>query len=159
VAQQRTLETVVHRGNLLERERETEVAGVKQRHHPWVWKRCRGGGVREIRLVEHMSGDEDTARGEVKATVPLVVKGVTEKHTMSGAGRQLVRSSGSGDRVTSAPEDTKVIVARRGTEESMVRSQSRGSSGKKMVEQVGGGVEALGPEVREQRGHGSEGCT
>jgi hypothetical protein len=64
-------------------------------------------GVGEIRLVEHnVSGDEDSARGE--ATVPLVVRGVTEKHT-SGAGRQLVRSSGSGVRVTSAPKDTKVI--------------------------------------------------
>jgi hypothetical protein len=65
-------------------------------------------GVGEIRLVEHnVSGDEDSARGE--ATIPLVVRGVTEKHTTSGAGRQLVRSSGSGVRVTSAPEDTKVI--------------------------------------------------
>jgi hypothetical protein len=94
-----------------------------------------------------MSGDEDLARGEVKATVPFVVRGVTEKHT-SGAGRQLVRSSGSGVRVISAPEDTKVIVARRGTEESVVRSQSRGSSGRRTVEQIGGGVEALGLEAR-----------
>jgi hypothetical protein len=60
-----------------------------------------------------VSGDEDSARGEVKATIPLVVRGVTEKHTLSGARHQLVRSSGGGVRVTSAPEDTKVIVARR----------------------------------------------
>jgi hypothetical protein len=125
----------------------------KQRRQLKVWRRCRGGGVREIRLVEHnVSVDEDSARGEVKAAVPLVVRGVTEKHTTSGAGRRLVRSSGSGVRVTSAPEVTKVIVARRGTKESMVRSQSRGSSGRKTVEQVGGGVEALGPEARGQRG-------
>jgi hypothetical protein len=81
-----------------------------------------------------------------------VVRGVTEKHTTSGARRQLVRSSGSGVRVTSAPEDTKVIVARRGTEKSMVRSQSRRSCGRKTVEQVGSGVEALGPKARGQRG-------
>jgi len=37
--------------------------------------RCGGGGVREIRLVKHnVSGDEDPARGEVKASVPLVVR-------------------------------------------------------------------------------------
>ena len=60
-------------------------------------------------------------------------------------------------RVTSTPEDTKVIVARRGTEESMVRSQSRGSSGRKTVEQVGSGVETLRPETRGQR-PGSEEC-
>jgi hypothetical protein len=104
-----------------------------------------------------VSGDEDSARGEVKATVPLVVRGVTEKHTTSGAGCQLLRSSGSGVRVTSAPEDT-MIVARRGTEESIVRSQSRGSSGRKTVEEVGGGMEALGPEARGQRGLDQEGA-
>jgi hypothetical protein len=60
-----------------------------------------------------VSGDEDSARGEVKATIPLVVRGVTEKHTLSGVRHQLVRSSGGGVRVTSTPEDTKVIVARR----------------------------------------------
>ena len=57
--------------------------------------RCRGGGVREIRLVKHnVSGDEDPARGEVKAAVPLVVRGVTKKHTMSRAGCQLVEMLG-----------------------------------------------------------------
>ena len=46
-----------------------------------------------------MSGDQDAARGEVKASVPLVIRGVTKEHT-SRAGRQLVRSSGGGVRVT-----------------------------------------------------------
>jgi hypothetical protein len=46
----------------------------------------------------------------------------------------------------------KVIVARRGAEESLVRSQSRGSSERKTVEQVGGGVEALSPEAWGKRG-------
>jgi hypothetical protein len=99
-----------------------------------------------------MTGDEDPTRSKIKATVPLVVRGVTEKHTTSRSGRQLVRSSGNRVRVTSAVEDTKVIVARRGTKESVVRSRSRGSSGRKAVEQVGGGVEALGPEARGRRG-------
>jgi hypothetical protein len=87
----------------------------KQRCQLRAWRRCRGGRVKEIRLVEHnVSRNEDSARGEVKATLPLVVRGVTEKHTTNGAGRQLVRSRGGGVRVTSAPEDTKMIVARRG---------------------------------------------
>ena len=67
-----------------------------------------------------MSGDQDAARGEVKASVPLVVRGVTKEHTPSRAGRQLVRSSGGGVRVTRTPEDPKVVVARRGTEEIVV---------------------------------------
>ena len=61
-----------------------------------------------------MSGDQDAARGEVKASVTLVVRGVTKKHTTSRAGRQLVRSSGGDVRITCTPKDTKVVVARRG---------------------------------------------
>jgi hypothetical protein len=45
-----------------------------------------------------------------------------------------------------------VLVARWGIEESMVRSRGRGSGGRKMVEQVGGGVETLSLETRWQRG-------
>ena len=60
-----------------------------------------------------MPGDQDAARGEVKASVPLVVRGVPKEHT-SRAGRQLVRSGGGGVRVTRTPEDPKVVVARRG---------------------------------------------
>ena len=54
-----------------------------------------------------------------------------------------MRSGGGGVRVTRTPEDPKVVVERRGTEESVVWSGSRRSSGWKAVEQVGGGVEAL----------------
>ena len=60
-----------------------------------------------------MSGDQDAARGEVKASVPLVVRGVPKEHTPSRVGRQLVRSGGGGVRVTRTPEDPKVVVARR----------------------------------------------
>ena len=47
-----------------------------------------------------MSGDQDAVRGEAKASVLLVVMGVTKEHTTSRAGHQLVRSSGGGVRVT-----------------------------------------------------------
>ena len=73
------------------------------------------------------------------------------RNTTSRAGRQLVRSGGGGVRVTRTPEDPKVVVARRRTEESVVWSESRRSSGRKTVEQVGGGVEALNPEARGER--------
>jgi hypothetical protein len=36
-----------------------------------------------------VSGDEDSVKGEVEATV-LLVRGVTEKHTTCQAGRHLV---------------------------------------------------------------------
>ena len=97
-------------------------------------------------------------RGEVKATVPLVVRGVTKKHTPCRAGRQLVSSSGGDVRVTCTPEDTEVIVARRGTEKGVVWSGSRASRGRKAVEQVGGGVETLSPEAGRQRGLDQKGA-
>ena len=96
-----------------------------------------------------MSGDQNATRGDVKASVYLVVRGVPEEHTTSRAGRQLVRSGGGGVRVTRTPEDPKVVVAWMGTEKSVVWSGSRRSSGRKTVEQVGGGVEALSPEDRQ----------
>lgn len=58
-----------------------------------------------------------------------------------------MRSSGSGVRVASTPEDTEVVIARRGTEECLVRSGGRARSGRETVEEVGRGVEALGPEA------------
>ena len=111
----------------------------------------------EIRLVKHnVSGDENPARSEVKASVPLVVSGVTKKHT-SRAGRQLVRSSGKDVRVTCTPEDPKVVVAIKGTEKSVVWSGKRGSIGRKVVKQVGGGVETR-PRSGEAERPESEGC-
>ena len=86
-----------------------------------VWRRWSTGNPTRQRDV---SGDQDAARGEVKASVPLVVRGVPKKHTTSRAGRQLVRSSGGGVRVTRTPENPKVVVARRGTEKSVVWSLS-----------------------------------
>jgi hypothetical protein len=59
-------------------------------------------------------------------------------------------SSGNDVGVENTREDTKVVVARRDLEESMVWSQSRGSSGRKMIEQVGGGVKTLHLEARGQ---------
>ena len=69
-----------------------------------------------------------------------------------------MRSSGGGVRVTRTPEDPKVVVARRGIEKSVMWSGSRRSSGRKTVEQIGGGVEALSPEARGQRGLDQKGA-
>jgi hypothetical protein len=63
-----------------------------------------------------------------------------------------VRRCGSKVRVASAPEDTKVSVGRSGTKESVVRSRSERSCGRKTVKKVGGSVKALCPEARGQGG-------
>jgi hypothetical protein len=81
-----------------------------------------------------------------------MVRGVTKEHTTCRARYELMRSSGSKIRIASAPEDTKVSVSGRGTEESVVRSRSRRSGGRKMVEKVGDGVKALYPEARGKGG-------
>jgi hypothetical protein len=76
-----------------------------------------------------------------------MVMGVTKEHTTGRARCELMSSSGSKIRVASAPGDTKVSVSGRGTEESVVRSPSGRSGGRKTVEKVGGGVKTLGPEA------------
>jgi hypothetical protein len=53
----------------------------------------------------------------------------------------------------------KVNVGRRGTEESVVRSRSVRSCGRKMVKKVSGGVKALCPEARGAGRPGSKECT
>ena len=69
-----------------------------------------------------------------------------------------MRSCGGGVRVTRTPEDPKVVVARKGTEESVVWSGSKRSNGRNTVNQVGGGVEALGLEAWGQRGLDQKGA-
>jgi hypothetical protein len=66
--------------------------------------------------------DEDSVGGEVKTLIPLLVGGVTEEDTASGARGELMRSSGSEIGVASAPEDTKMVVRGMDAEESVVRS-------------------------------------
>jgi hypothetical protein len=79
-----------------------------------------------------------------------VVQEVSKEDTESGSGSQLVRSSGCGVRVTRTPEDSKVVISRRGTKKSVVRRRSRASSGRKAVKKIGGGVQALYPEASEK---------
>jgi hypothetical protein len=98
-----------------------------------------------------MARDEDLSGGKVKATVPLVIRRVLKEDTESRTGCQLVGSSGSGVGVTRTPEDLNVIVPRRGTEKSMVWRGSGAGSGRKTVEEVDGGVQALSPESSRKR--------
>jgi hypothetical protein len=94
-----------------------------------------------------MARDEDATRGKIIAPVPLVVRGVPEEDTESRTGCQLVGSSGRGVRVARTPEDTKVVIPRRGAEQSMVRGRSGTGSERKAVKEIGGGVQALSPEA------------
>jgi hypothetical protein len=111
-----------------------------------------------------MARNEDPLGGKIKTPVALVIRRVPEEDTEGGAGVQLVGRCGSGVRVTRTPEDAKVIVPRRGTEKGVVWRRSWTGSGRKTVEEVGGGVQALSPEASRERGlkqkgaHGVVGC-
>jgi hypothetical protein len=98
-----------------------------------------------------MARDEDPTRGKVKATVTLVIRRVPEKDIESRTGCQLVGSGGCGVRVTRTPEDSKMIVPRRGTKKSVVWRGSWAGSGRKTVKEIGGGVQALSPEASRKR--------
>ena len=68
-------------------------------------------------------------------------------------------SGGGGVRVTRTPENSKVIVPRRGTEKSVVWCGSWAGNGRKAVKEIGGGVQTLSPEasresLEQKRAHG-----
>lgn len=44
---------------------------------------------KDILIEDNMTGDDDAVGEEVKASVPLMIRGVTEEKTMSGAGEIL----------------------------------------------------------------------
>jgi hypothetical protein len=71
-----------------------------------------------------VSRNDDPTRGKVEAAVSLVIRGVPEEDTPSRARSELVGGGGSGVRVARTAEDSEVVVARRGTEKSVVRSGS-----------------------------------
>jgi hypothetical protein len=71
-----------------------------------------------------MARDEDPTGDEVIAPVTLVVWGIPKKDTQSRTQSQLVGSSGGGVRVTRTSEDTKVVIPRRCTKESVVWCRS-----------------------------------
>jgi hypothetical protein len=105
-----------------------------------------------------MARDENLSGGKVKTPAPLVIRGVPEEDTESGAGVQLMGRSGSGVGVTRTPKDAKVIVPRRGTEKDVVWRRSGTGSGRKTVEEVGGGVQALSLEASRKRGMKQKGA-
>jgi hypothetical protein len=69
-----------------------------------------------------------------------------------------VRSCGGDVRVTGTTKDTEVIVAGRGTKESLVRGGSLGGIRRKAVNQVGGGVRHSARSAEAEK-HESGGCT
>jgi hypothetical protein len=89
--------------------------------------------------------------GEVKTPIPLMIGRVAEEDTMSGARAELMRSSRSEIGMTSAPQDTKMVVGGMDAEESEVRGGVGNRLGGETVEEVGGSAEGLSP-VKSRKG-------
>jgi hypothetical protein len=71
-------------------------------------------------MEDDVTRDDDAVCGEVKASVPLVIRGVAEKDTPRGARSELMWGNGREVGVAGKPEDPKVGVGGSGTEESEV---------------------------------------
>jgi hypothetical protein len=63
-----------------------------------------------VLVKDNMTRDDDTVSEKVKALVPLAVRGVIEEKVASGAGEELVMSSGRGVGIASTTKDSKVGI-------------------------------------------------
>jgi hypothetical protein len=92
-----------------------------------------------------MTRDDDAVGEDVKASVPLVVKGVTKEKTLSGVVGELVGSSGGGVGIAGTTKDSKVsiggVCAIQGEIGGGVTHRLRG----KAVEQLGSNIQGLCP--------------
>jgi hypothetical protein len=73
----------------------------------------RRGGSNKGKVIfvkNNMMRDEDAVGEEVKAAVPLVVRGVPEEKTTGGVRGELVGSSGGGVGIAGTTKDTKVVI-------------------------------------------------
>jgi hypothetical protein len=65
---------------------------------------------KDILIEDNMTGDDDAVGEEVKASVPLMIRGVTEEKTMSGARGELVRHSCRGVGIAGTTKDPKIGI-------------------------------------------------
>jgi hypothetical protein len=67
-----------------------------------------------------MPGDQHAVHAEIETPLPLVLRGVPKKDTLTRARGELMGSSGRGVWVAGAPEDPQVGVGGSGTKKSEV---------------------------------------
>jgi hypothetical protein len=58
----------------------------------------------------NMTRNDDAAGEEVKTSVPLMMREVTQEKTTTGAGGELMRSSGRGVGIAGTPKDPNVVI-------------------------------------------------
>ena len=88
---------------------------------------------------------DDAVGEEVKIVISLVVKGVIEQKTTSGARGELVRSSGESVRRAGTTKNSKVSIGGSGAIQGHMRGGVTYSHGRKTVEEMGSSVQVLFP--------------
>jgi hypothetical protein len=84
--------------------------------------------------------DDDTMGSELKASIPLVVRGVAKEEASSGAWRQLMRGSSGSVGIAGTTKYAKVSIGRGGA----VQGEIRGGVAYRLRGEVGGCVKGLG---------------
>lgn len=114
----------------------------------------RWGGVnkRENVLIKDDMMRGINAGGEkIKASVPLMIMGVTKEKIMIRSRGKFVRSGGRGVGIIGTPKDPKVIIGGGGAEEGEEWGGMGNRLGGKAIDEVGGSVEGLNPVVGRKR--------
>ena len=104
-----------------------------------------------------MPQSENAVGDWIIAPVTFGVGRIAKKDAREGPGREFVRSSGRGARITETPEDAKTIIRWNRTEEELVRSIVPARTTRANFNKEAGGRERVRPEpsrhvgVEEQR--------
>jgi hypothetical protein len=65
---------------------------------------------KHIFVEDDVTRDDDAMGGEIKTSIPLVVRGVAKEEAASGAWRQLMRSSSGSVAIAGTTEHAEVVV-------------------------------------------------
>ena len=81
---------------------------------------ARSRAEREGILVEcNMTGSDHSSCIEIEATITAVVSGIPQQHASSGTGSKLMRHGGCLIRKAKTAEDSEVVIARWGAEQTL----------------------------------------
>jgi hypothetical protein len=113
---------------------------------------ARGGQERKDHFGEDIvMGDQETISGEIKTSVPFVIRRVTEEDTMGAAGGKLMWSGGRKVGVARTPKNVKMVIGCSGAKKSKAGYGGTNHCCRKTIKEVGGVVEALNPVASRYR--------
>jgi hypothetical protein len=106
---------------------------------------------KHIFVENDVTKDDDAMGGEVKTTIPLLVRRVAKEEATSGAWRQLMRSSSGSVGVAGKAEHAEVVVGGCCVVQGEVGGGVAHYLQWEAVEEVGGGVQGLFPVAGMER--------